>query len=115
MEGLLICWKCNGARFKYSKKRKAYCAEAGNCGVCSGIGKLQPSKKSRKQALSKGVVKLPRGPTNGEAFKGPRAHGSAHGSAHKAGQCLTVKAGETVMPLGCGDWMVRKVDWHFAR
>ena len=66
-----------------------------------------PSKKSRKQALSKGIVKLPRGSPDGAAFKGPPAYGSAH--KLPAGQNL-VKAGETFMPLGCGDWMVCGVD-----
>ena len=107
MEELTICWKCNGARFKFSKKRKAFCAEAGNCGVCMGTGKLRPSKKSRLQTNSKGVVKLPRGPPDGGKYKGPPAHGSAH--KLPAGQNL-VKPGETVMPLGCGDWLVREID-----
>lgn len=105
MEELTICWKCNGARFKFSKKRKAFCAEAGKCGVCMGTGKLRPSKKSRRQTSSKGIVKLPRGAPGG-TYKGPPAYGSAH--KLPAGQNL-VKAGETVMPLGCGDWLVRAI------
>ena len=109
MEGM-ACWKCNGARFKYSKKRKAYCAEAGKCGVCMGTGKLIPSKKSRKQALGKGVIKLPRGSPDGAPFKGPPAYGGVY--KLPADQNL-VKAGETFMPLGCGDWMVCGVDRCF--
>ena len=112
MEGM-ACWKCNGARFKYSKKRKAYCAEAGKCGVCMGTGKLIPSKKSRKQALGKGVIKLPRGSPDGAPFKGPPAYGGVYRYKLPADKHL-VKAGETFMPLGCGDWMVCGVDKCFC-
>ena len=112
MEGT-ACWKCNGARFKYSKKRKAYCAEAGKCGVCMGTGKLIPSKKSRKQALGKGVIKLPRGSPDGVPFKGPPAYGGLYRYKLPADKHL-VKAGETFMPLGCGDWMVCGVDKCFC-